>query len=295
MKQLSTTFIKSGTVLAVTVLFLVSQSAARTPKKISSAEAPGTLAVNDTLRIDRTEVTNFHWLEYLHWLSNTYGPNSIEYRAALPDTVLWKYENEYLAKYANAYLRAPYYRNYPVVGLTYSQMTAYCNWRSDRVLEYILIHKGIISSQKKTTPENHFTTERFVTGNYQHVQPGSYLDAVPEYYLPTEKEWLVALHYAERIYAQQQTKKGFVKCDQFFNTYSFNGPHTVVPDRRHSVKAAIYCMRRNVSEQLSDSTLCAGESWKPSYYENDSDLITRHPEASVSKGFRCAFRWKKIS
>ena len=41
--------------------------------------------------MDETEVTNFHWLEYLYWTERVYGLDYPEiYTKALPDTLVWR-------------------------------------------------------------------------------------------------------------------------------------------------------------------------------------------------------------
>ena len=40
--------------------------------------------------MDQTEVTNFHWCEYLYWISRAYETYPIVYKNALPDTNAWR-------------------------------------------------------------------------------------------------------------------------------------------------------------------------------------------------------------
>lgn len=103
----------------------------------------GTIHVHDNFYLDKTEVTNLNWVEYLFWISKNLGVNSEEYKAALPDTTVW---NQIKGSDKNAenpltqhYLRHPAYQSYPVVGVTYDQAIAYCKWRTDRVKDYLLI------------------------------------------------------------------------------------------------------------------------------------------------------------
>ncbi len=95
---------------------------------------PNGMKVGRGLYVDATEIANVHWLEYMHYLWTDSGREA--YMRALPDTTLWWREN---AKFlsdstglflAENYLREPYYRFFPVVGITYEQALAYCEWRS---------------------------------------------------------------------------------------------------------------------------------------------------------------------
>ncbi|MEY3075402.1 MAG: hypothetical protein RJB25_1044, partial [Bacteroidota bacterium] len=65
--------------------------------------------------MDRTEVTNFHWLEYMYWMRRVYYKTYPHvYKKCLPDTLAWRSALSYKEKYVNYYLRHPSYRDYPV-------------------------------------------------------------------------------------------------------------------------------------------------------------------------------------
>src|SRR5690554_1300216 len=68
--------------------------------------------------MDETEITNFHWLEYLYWLNRIFGLDYPEVLAnALPDTLVWRNKTAYNEPYVDYYLRHPAFRDYPVVGV----------------------------------------------------------------------------------------------------------------------------------------------------------------------------------
>jgi gliding motility-associated lipoprotein GldJ len=95
--------------------------------------------------IDRTEVTNFHWLEYMYWMRRVYYKTYPHvYKKCLPDTLAWRSALSYKEKYVNYYLRHPSYRDYPVVGVSWLQANDFCKWRTDRVNEAILVREGIL-------------------------------------------------------------------------------------------------------------------------------------------------------
>ena len=166
--------------------------------------------------MDETEVTNQHWLDYLHWLSVVYYDSYPELVGrALPDTNCWRRVNEDMEKYVELYLRHPAYQDYPVVGVSWLQASDYCAWRSDRVNEQILVKEGIIlHNVNDQNGEEHFTTETYFNGQYEvekkvegitnivedgggskknnanlrrvRMEDGILL---PRYRLPTEAEW----------------------------------------------------------------------------------------------------------
>ncbi len=95
--------------------------------------------------MDETEIRNLDYLEYLYWLSYVYASDyRFLYRQALPDTLVWRQRLAYNEPMVELYLRHPAYEEYPVVGVSWVQATKYCEWRTDRVNELILLREGII-------------------------------------------------------------------------------------------------------------------------------------------------------
>ena len=280
--------------IGVTVLILIHFGAGKKPT-IQSFDPPGTVKIDTALFMDQSECTNFHWLEYLYWINRIYGKESPEYISALPDTTLWDLESEDLQVYKTSHFRHPAYRDYPIVGLTYQQMKDFCNWRSDRVCEYMLIQLGKIERDTNQTAASHFTIEGYLNGSYGNYQPNADFTKIPHYYLPSLEEWLKAEKYAQSIYAglsNYQKRKG---PDQFYHLFDhYSGTHPVYPSRKYEVKNAIYNLQRNVSEQLADSTQMVGDNWKKPASLNEDQNLFYQPSPSVAKGFRCAFQWKSI-
>ena len=160
-----------------------------------------------TFYMDQTEVTNFHWVEYLYWIQRAYGADfPMVYKNALPDTLCWRSPLGFNEKFVDYYLRHPAYRDYPVVGISWLQASDYCKWRTDRVNEYILIREGILEGYNvEATGPTTFNTESYLSG--QHEGGASFPDLnpsntegtrkvrmedgflLPRYRLPTEAEW----------------------------------------------------------------------------------------------------------
>ncbi|MGY6560576.1 MAG: SUMF1/EgtB/PvdO family nonheme iron enzyme [Luteibaculaceae bacterium] len=172
--------------------------------------------------MDETEVTNFYWLEYLHWIKRVFPDNREIYQKALPDTLVWRDKMAYNEPKVQYYLRHPSYRDYPVVGVNWLQANDFCKWRTDRVNEFILIREGLFQNNTAQFDDDHFTTAAYLAGQYNSgkrvegvsdlARPGetrniNMQDGVllPDYRLPTEAEWefaalsLIGLSNGERV------------------------------------------------------------------------------------------------
>lgn len=175
---------------------------------------PRRVTVNSFL-IDKTEVANVHYREYLYWVDNVFGQadmtNVVE--AAKPDTLVWRSELAYNEPYVEYYFRHPSFNYYPVVGVTWRQAHDFCVWRTDRVNQGILIekkyqNKTVIKTEMGGGGQENFNTKAYLMGEYQGV-PGKpkknplkdaqgkprntvrFEDGIllPDYRLPTEAEW----------------------------------------------------------------------------------------------------------
>ena len=164
--------------------------------------------------LDRTEITNKDWCEYMYWTERVYGTDYPEIVVnALPDTNCWRKVSGFSESMEVNYLRHPSFANYPVVGVSWLQANNYCAWRTDRVNEFILIREGVLMSNPDQQNEP-FTTDAYLSGQYEsgvnyekqlpdlnpsngagrkdlgarivRLEDGILL---PRYRLPTEAEW----------------------------------------------------------------------------------------------------------
>jgi gliding motility-associated lipoprotein GldJ len=161
----------------------------------------------NTFYLDQTEVRNIDYLEYLYWLNRVFAidyPRIIQ--KALPDTLVWREKLGYNEPMVDFYLRHPAYRDYPVVGVNWLQARDYCNWRSDRVNEFLLVQYGILKHYPQQVNDDHFTTDAYLSNQYEGDKTNKQLEDLspngderrvrmedgiflPKYRLPTESEW----------------------------------------------------------------------------------------------------------
>ncbi|HPB01357.1 MAG TPA: SUMF1/EgtB/PvdO family nonheme iron enzyme [Bacteroidales bacterium] len=157
--------------------------------------------------MDMAEVSNVDYREYLYWLGRVFGVDYPEVvKQALPDTLVWRSRLGYNEPYVEYYLRHPAYAFYPVVGVSWTQANRYCEWRTDRVNEYIMIREGILKIDPNQQNEENFNTDAYLAGQFEGMVKTDLYDLnpnssgtrkvrmedgimLPKYRLPTEAEW----------------------------------------------------------------------------------------------------------
>ena len=105
--------------------------------------------------ISKYKTTNREYLCFLQWTYRVYSIDYPEtYKEMLPDTVT----------YPDIF--NPEKLNMPVKGITKKQAQAFCQWRSDRLNEYILIRDGILNKNFHQLNEKTFNSESYLSGLY---------------------------------------------------------------------------------------------------------------------------------
>lgn len=146
---------------------------------------PNSVHLYENIFIDKTEISNFHWLEFLRAVRQDSG--IVYYNKMVPDSTVWPGINPfqilvkfYLGKDSKHTLHSKAYVPtdivfmnidqmlldnvnetyfYPVVGVSYAQVVAYCQWR---------------------------------TATYNHKRNSKNDQVKITYRLPTEQEWIYA-------------------------------------------------------------------------------------------------------
>ena len=219
---------------------------------------PGTVKIGTNIFMDATEITNMNWREYMYWNERIYGKTSEQYIATIPDTNVWTKE------YKTLYLTHPAYGEYPVVGISWKQAVVFCNWRSDRVMEHLLIKK--------------------------EMNPKMIIPKKLEYRLPTIEEWenIAGAGYEEKTQHKLDKKyadspKANFKSEKQDITVNTTAPvHQYWPN-----KLGTYNMLGNVAEMTNEEGVAKGGSWVQleSEVSIDKDFEYKNPENWI--GFRC--------
>ena len=240
---------------------------------------PGTVWIKDSIYMDRCEIRNLDYLEYLSWLLHK---KPQDYNAALPDTTVWRSKNFYNEPYVQYYLRHLAYRDYPVVGVSYEQAIDFCKWRTERVKEFLSL-----IPQKK---------------NQKNIQ---YLSNI-EYRLPTKEEWeyaascgeidskikkyndLIAPEYGyDRLIAPNNLPKIWVKETNVLFGGIYSNDVTIPTFTQYPNKFALHNMIGNVAEMILEKGISKGGSFAHCLYECEisDSLAYNKPEPWL--GFRC--------
>jgi hypothetical protein len=238
-------------------------------RKLAFIIPVGTVQIDSNFFVDKTEIRNLDYLEYLFWTKRIYGINSTTYKNALPDTTVWEDSTGYLKM---EYLRMPLYKDFPVVGVSYKQAMDYSKWRSDWVFQLLLVSKELIDLNMQEDSSNCFTIDRYFKGQYKNYKPDMNF-LYPEYTLPTNAEWNLIL----------------AKSDSVNNKKVYTMP--VNSDTKDQV---IFHLRDNVSEISKNMGYSLGNNWKFNKgMEGDGINIFTSPNSWT--GFRNVCQWKKYN
>jgi formylglycine-generating enzyme required for sulfatase activity len=224
---------------------------------------PGTVQINDTLFADETEISNLSWLEFEYWTCTKYGKNSSEYKAVVPDTLVWRNKESFNEPYVHNYYRHKAYRNFPVVGISYEQAIEFCKWRTERVKEFYSI------AYKKSLKI--------------------------EYKLPSKEEWEFISNLGSGVFHNKgKNEKGLFSLNcirEDFDTLNTS------QSKFNDVTAPVYSywknyfglfnMIGNVAEMIDQKNICKGGSWKHHLNECRVGKDIQYTKSEAWLGFRC--------
>ncbi len=231
---------------------------------------PNTVWINDNLFMDKTEVVNISYLEYLHYMnedsSYTYYQNQIPTNGVWMDKEV-PFLDSIKLSLSLGYLEYEGYRFLPVVGVSYQQAINYCKWRSE------IATQNFVSTREKKY--------RF------------------DYRLPTEKEWeKAALSFIDTL-NQENTKYGFdtsIISPSVFNlsktlNKSKNDstpiPPTMYAYSEPTTLLGLHHTIGNVAEIIDEEGISKGGSWLHVPLQSTIKERIRYRYPTSWLGFRC--------
>jgi len=233
---------------------------------------PGTVRISDTLYADEAEISNFSWREYEYSVKVKYGALSLEHKAVLPDTTVWRNTYSFNEPYVQYYYRHPAYKDFPVLGISYEQVLGYCKWRTERV-------KDFLSKAKK----------------YDHLNF--------YYRLPTKAEWEVMSFGGTQEFSNNgRNEKGQLKMniprspDAYKEDLKFNNGSNDVTAPVYSYWKnfyGLYNMIGNVAEMVQEKGISKGGGWLHQLEQCRVGKDIPYTKAESWLGFRCVCVVKK--
>ncbi len=295
---------KNILIISTTIFLLTSFTIRETNKPFSYTNfetPPGTIKIQENFYVDANEIRNIDYLEFTTWTKEVYTPQSPEYHKIYPDTNVWLNPKLYNAPYTRYYLTHPAYRNYPVVGITTEQAQAFCKWRSDRVMEFLLIREGIIPNKSNRSKDSCFTIERYFNGMFGKVNPNEYLTYYPEYSLIDTTTYLKIAKSADSLNTEKLKHSFHKNKVQPFLETCCNNPtvdrndvtQPPPPYYKKIYQGYIYNLKGNVRELTADKNIAFGGSFIDSYKTIMETNFYPNAEANSYTGFRCMCKYKK--
>ena len=191
-----------------------------------------------------------------------------------PDTTVWinDFPYSFNAPMTQNYYWHPAYDPYPVIGVSYYQALAYCQWLTDRINEEILIAEKVIKERSWE-----FSTQLFskFSSNKKHLHL-----LISPIRLPSEKEWT----YASQAYSGDLIEQKMNKLTKY-NANIINSKVNLKLENSGQVKDKIV----EIIVQISGETFVAEEGNKKFETSFDQALTSikrqmkRHKEKIIDR------------
>lgn len=268
---------------------------------------PNTVEVSPNFFVDKTEISNINYDEYVYWLGRIYGKESQIYKDAYPDTLVWQEIVEYGDPFPKDYYKNARYDYHAVVGVSLSQAKKYTAWRTERVVEMSLVKKGWIEFNRNENQDNFFTVKKYLDGAYHGTRIQESYVVVPRYKIPTVEEWeMLAGKESGYMYGtdslSRYNKKILKQYHCLYNIDNYSGDienapsfiPTHMPNVVNSLSQNIYGLYGvigNVAELDDTPNVVKGGSWRHKIKDIDISRNEVYKKPTCWIGFRnvCKF------
>jgi formylglycine-generating enzyme len=253
------------------------------------------LAEVDSFYISRYEVSNGQYLEFVNDIRKR---DTSLYMQMLPDTLVWRDVNMSREPLVEYYFRHPAYSKYPVVGISYEQAVAYCNWISERYMKeekrkFKRVEFSLPSTEEWTFAANGGLDQTTFPweGNSMQNKKGEWMArfrAIPQHGITSET-------------IPVQTFDGKIKNEKMLVASGWeNGTESIdlaVPVNSFDPNGyGLYNMAGNVEEYVAEKGTTKGGSWSDTGYylqNNVEEHFDSTSTVSAERGFRVVMKIKK--
>lgn len=245
--------------------------------------------------MDKTEISNIHYLEFLYYIER--DSTQKYFLSLLPDSSLnWNLSDAFLLINKNGYIiedayrihsalfeifENNYYKDYPVVGLSFFQASEYCKWRSD----IVTINNKLNLKAKKTIVKYKYSLPSLAdyylsvdsTFGKQTITKKLFKQILKEYSIPLDKV-VDNLISKNTTIIQSNGKKLLIKEINYFGEVKSNKPNS----------KGLYHTFGNVSEMTNQEGISFGGSWLDDKFEIKNKKVFNYNTPNFWLGFRCA-------
>jgi hypothetical protein len=251
---------------------------------------PNGIEITNGWYADRSEVSNINYREFLHFIKHHYS-DSTRYLKMLPDTTVWKELGENMSRFVTDYLRNPDYEDWPVVGVSYEQAVEYTKWRTDRVMEMILITQGIRKMNNDARDEEVFTIAKYFEKDINKLSKNIQVRSYYHFDLPSKEEWDIIVKYQESLYSIPKCIDSLIVSQgQFLNAVKVNNDIEGCVNVKYN---EMFHVKGNVCEWIKDGKMCGGGSFLQSLDHIKATRFFGVRDPKVWVGFRNVCRFKE--
>lgn len=270
---------------------------------------PNCVRLNDSLAIDKTEIANIHWLEYLYYLKVDSSDN--DFKSAQLDSSAFPNYGSSPSKISN-YLHSPEFRYYPVTGVTYEQAVSYCKWRSAIVnnrlnekSEFPVQYNYRLPTEKEWefSASGGLDLKTYPFGIEEYLIRPTLLEKSKKYYSQLKDTTSLTLKQFKIIYNDSKKRKQ----EAVFNVvhkfplgikYGTNRPISI--HEKSNITESASTIRQlkfnkfgttdmvgNVSEMVAEKGIAKGGSWAHDLQSSQINQRQYYKKPEAWLGFRC--------